>query len=219
MPRYVDASGLEITPGVLIRAYAMGVFPMADSADTQEIFWVRPERRAVIPLHGFHASRRLRRTLRRHSYQLCVDTDFAAVIHACATAPGRSETWINETIRQLYGELFEMGVCHTVEVWDDDRLVGGLYGLALGGAFFGESMFHRATDASKIALAHLVDRLNAGGFSLLDVQFMTEHLRSLGAVEISRRDYETHLAAALPRRGDFHAMESRYTRRRPEASN
>jgi leucyl/phenylalanyl-tRNA--protein transferase len=164
--------------------------------------------RGILPLDGFRISASLRKTLRQHRYSVKVDTDFDAVIEGCATAgTDRESTWINATIRKLYGQLFKRGLAHTVEVWDGAELVGGLYGLALGAAFFGESMFHRKTDASKIALAHLVERLNAGGYMLLDTQFVTDHLRSLGGVEIPRETYEVRLAEALARNGDFFAVE------------
>jgi leucyl/phenylalanyl-tRNA--protein transferase len=162
MTRPSDPFALEITPELILRAYRAGIFPMAEDAEAAELFWVSPERRGILPLDEFKASRSLRKTLRNHGFSVRVDTDFAAVIAGCASpAPGRETTWINATISEVYGELFRRGDVHTVEVWDGDTLVGGLYGLAIGGAFFGESMFHRATNASKIALAHLVARLSA----------------------------------------------------------
>ena len=195
---------VEITPEVLIKAYACGIFPMAESADDPGLYWIEPERRGVIPLDGFHVPARLARHVRADRFEVRVDQDFEAVIDACAApGPGRSKTWINPRIRNLYGELFDRGFCHTVEVYDGPALVGGLYGVRLAGAFFGESMFHRAADASKIALVHLVARLVAGGFSLLDTQFVTDHLRQFGAVEIPRRTYHRRLEAALLGRGDF----------------
>jgi leucyl/phenylalanyl-tRNA--protein transferase len=181
---------------------------MAEDAGSSDLFWVSPEMRGVIPLDGFKISKSLRKTLKTHAFRVAVDTDFDGIIEGCATAGSdRESTWINPTIRKLYGTLFKRGLCHTVEVWDGDELVGGLYGLALGAAFFGESMFHRRTDASKIALAHLVERLNAGGFRLLDTQFLTPHLASLGGIEIPREIYELRLADALAHAGDFHAWD------------
>ena len=204
-----DPFDVELTPELILRAYRAGIFPMSESEDDPEIFWVSPQMRGIIPLDGFRASKSLRKTLRTHPYSIAVDRDFPAVIEACATSGSdRESTWINATIRDLYGELFATGHCHTVEVYDGSDLVGGLYGLSIGGAFFGESMFHRRTDASKIALAHLVDRLNAGGFTLLDTQFLTDHLASLGAIEIPRAVYELRLSAALEIKGDFHAWDS-----------
>jgi leucyl/phenylalanyl-tRNA---protein transferase len=195
----------EITPQILLRAYALGLFPMAESAQAKEIFWVEPQERAVFPLDGFIVSRSLAKTLRKDVFEVRVDGDFDAVIDACAApAPGRLSTWINSEIRRLYRRLFEEGAAHTVECWREGRLVGGLYGVALGAAFFGESMFHRERDASKVALTHLVARLTEGGFRLLDTQFLTSHLASLGAVTISRERYRRLLNAALEApRGDF----------------
>jgi leucyl/phenylalanyl-tRNA--protein transferase len=198
---------LPLTPHLLLRAYAMGIFPMADSADDPRIFWVEPATRGIIPLNGLHVSRRLARTVRRRLFEIRVDSAFDEVVAACAApAPGRERTWINGTIRSLYGELHRMGFAHSVECWQEGRLVGGLYGVALGAAFFGESMFSRARDASKVALVHLVARLNTGGYRLLDTQFVTDHLRRLGAVEISRIEYLRRLDAALKTRADFHAF-------------
>ena len=208
MSKRPDPFAIELTPELIIRAYSAGIFPMAEDADSPDLFWVSPEQRGVMPLDGFHVSKSLRKTLKHHPYRVVVDTDFNAIIDGCATeGEDRDQTWINPTIRKLYGELYRRGFVHTVEVWDDSDLVGGLYGLALGAAFFGESMFHRKTDASKIALAHLVERLNAGGFRLLDTQFVTDHLRSLGGIEIPRTVYEVQLAAALARRADFYAVD------------
>jgi leucyl/phenylalanyl-tRNA---protein transferase len=193
-----------ITPQILLRAYALGLFPMAESAEDDQLFWVDPESRAIFPLDGLRVSRSLAKTVRSDKFEVCVDRDFDAVIDACAApAPGREGTWINGEIRRLYRELFKMGHVHTVECRLNGKLVGGLYGVSLRGAFFGESMFHRATDASKVALTHLVARLKAGGFTLLDTQFMTEHLASLGAVEIPRETYRELLDAALQRRADY----------------
>jgi leucyl/phenylalanyl-tRNA--protein transferase len=208
MSKKSDPFAIELTPELIIRAYRAGIFPMAEDAKATDLFWVSPEMRGILPLDGFKISKSLRKTLRRQPYAVKVDTDFEAVIEGCATAgTDRESTWINATIRKLYGQLFKRGLAHTVEVWDGSELVGGLYGLSLGAAFFGESMFHRKTDASKIALAHLIDRLNAGGYTLLDTQFVTDHLRSLGGVEIPREIYEVRLAEALARNGDFFAVE------------
>jgi|TARA_R100000365_G_C2740618_1_gene69335 leucyl/phenylalanyl-tRNA---protein transferase len=203
-----DPFDIELTPELILRAYRAGIFPMSESADDPDIFWVSPQMRGVLPLDGFRASKSLRKSMRKSGFSVVVDRDFSGVIEGCATAGSdRDSTWINPTIRSLYGELFAMGYCHTVEVYDGEALVGGLYGLAIGGAFFGESMFHRRTDASKIALAHLVDRLNAGGYALLDTQFITDHLASLGGIEIPRAIYEIRLSGALNIDGDFYAWE------------
>jgi leucyl/phenylalanyl-tRNA--protein transferase len=195
--------GPEITPGLLLRAYASGVFPMAESADAPSTFWVDPRRRGVLPLDGLHVPRSLRRAVLRGGYAIRVNAAFGAVLDACAD---REETWINPEIRRLYRQLHRMGHAHSVEVWIEGDLAGGLYGVALGAAFFGESMFTHARDASKIALVALVARLNAGGFRLLDTQFVTDHLARLGAVEISRTSYRTRLAAAIDRPADFFAL-------------
>jgi leucyl/phenylalanyl-tRNA--protein transferase len=202
-----DSTSSDITPEVLLRAYACGIFPMAENADDPTIFWVEPERRGIIPLRGLHISARLARTVRSDRFRVTVNTAFRQVIGGCAAPqPGREDTWINRRIRDLYTALHEMGHCHSVEVWDHDDLAGGLYGVSLGGAFFGESMFHRARDASKVALVHLVARLVAGGFTLLDTQFVTEHLRSLGAVEVPRARYRTLLDDALTGTGNFESL-------------
>jgi leucyl/phenylalanyl-tRNA--protein transferase len=193
-----DSTASEITPEVLLRAYACGIFPMAESADDPTLFWVEPEMRGVIPLDGFRISSRLARTVRSDTFTVTVDTAFKAVIAGCATpGEGREDTWINNRIRDLYGGLHSLGHCHSVEVWQNGDLAGGLYGVNLGRAFFGESMFHRARDASKVALVHLVARLIAGGFELLDTQYVTEHLKSFGAVEIPRRRYTVLLEQAI----------------------
>ena len=208
MTRKPDPFAVELTPELILRAYQAGIFPMAESVDDPEIFWVSPEMRGILPLDGFLVSRSLAKTLRRRDFEIRVDHDFDAVVDACAApAAGREDTWINPTIRRLYRALFDNGHCHTVEVYREGALVGGLYGLSIGGAFFGESMFHRATDMSKVALFHLVERLNAGGYALLDTQFLTDHLASLGGIEIPRARYETLLAGALPLAGDFFALE------------
>ena len=205
-----DPFELEITPDLIIRAYRAGIFPMAEHAEDEDVFWVSPERRGILPLDVFHVSRSLRKAIRRDDHEVRIDTDFDAVISACASVGAdRDSTWINGTIRAVYGELFRRGICHTVEIWSGDELIGGLYGLAIGAAFFGESMFHRRTDASKIALVHLVRRLTAGGFMLLDTQFLTEHLRSLGGIEVKRETYEMLLAGALAHQADFHAIDRR----------
>jgi len=203
-----DPFGLELTADLIVRAYKAGIFPMAEDASSPDLFWVSPEQRGIIPLDGFKLSRSMRKVMRTHPYSIRVDTDFAATIEGCATSgTDRDSTWINATIRELYGELFERGICHTVEVWDGPEIVGGLYGLAIGGAFFGESMFHRKTNASKIALAHLVERLIAGGFLLLDTQFLTDHLKSMGGIEIPRETYERMLAEALTVSSKFRALD------------
>lgn len=196
---------VEITPEVLLKAYACGIFPMAESADDPGLYWIEPERRGIIPLDSFRVSARLARTVRSDKFEIRVDHDFEGVIDGCAEPQyGREKTWINERIRKLYGELFARGRCHTVEAWRDGRLVGGLYGVRLGGAFFGESMFHRERDASKVALVHLVGRLIAGGFRLLDTQFVTSHLSTFGAIEVSRRQYHRLLDHALQVEADFY---------------
>ncbi len=196
---------LEITPQVLLKAYAVGIFPMAESADDPGLYWIEPESRGIMPLDGFHLPRRLRRTVAQRTYEVRIDHDFEAVIAACAApAEGRPKTWINDRIRRLYGDLYALGYCHTVETWKDGRLVGGLYGIALGAAFFGESMFSRERDASKVALVHLVARLKAGGFRLLDAQFTTNHLKQFGAVEIDRQRYHRLLERALSAEADFY---------------
>jgi leucyl/phenylalanyl-tRNA--protein transferase len=198
----------EITPEVLLKAYAVGIFPMAESADDPGLFWLEPERRGVLPLEAFHVPRRLARTVRQARFEIRVDTAFEAVVAACAEpAPGRSATWINARIRELYLALHRRGDAHSVECWRGGELVGGLYGVSLGAAFFGESMFHRATDASKVALVHLVERLRAGGYQLLDAQFVTDHLAGFGAVELSRKAYQALLARTVTARADFFAID------------
>lgn len=200
---------IEITPELIVRAYRAGIFPMSEDAEDEDLFWVSPEMRGIIPLDGFHLSTSLRKAIRKSGFTVKVDSDFEAIIESCATVgEDRDTTWINRTIRAVYGELFRRGVAHTVEVWDGAELVGGLYGLAIGAAFFGESMFHRKTNASKMAMAHLVERLNAGGFLLLDTQFVTPHLASLGGIEIAREDYEERLAEALLYDGDWSAWDA-----------
>jgi len=202
-----DTASSEITPSVLLRAYACGIFPMSESADDPTIFWVEPEHRGIIPFEGFRVSSRLARTVRSDAFRVTINTAFKRTIAGCAAPqPGRDETWINARIRDLYTSLHQIGHCHSVEAWHDDQLVGGLYGVSLGRAFFGESMFHTERDASKVALVHLVARLIAGGFVLLDTQFVTDHLRTFGAVEVSRRRYRTMLDEAVTGDGDFFAL-------------
>ncbi len=194
-----------ITPQILLKAYAAGVFPMAESATDPALYWVEPEERGIIPLDGLIVSRSLRKVVRRRRYEIRIDTRFDEVMQLCAQRTNdRKETWINDRIFRLYGELHRMGHCHCVEAWQDGKLVGGLYGLRMGAAFFGESMFSRATDASKVALVHLVARLNAGGFRLLDAQFMNPHLETLGAVPIKKSDYLKLLQPAIATAADFY---------------
>jgi leucyl/phenylalanyl-tRNA--protein transferase len=196
----------------MLRAYAAGIFPMAETADDPGLFWVEPEWRGIIPLDGFHLSSRLARTVRSDRFEVRVDSDFAAVIAACAEErPDRPETWINTRIREIFGELFTLGHAHTVECWRDGRLVGGLYGLSLGAAFFGESMFHRETDASKVALVHLVARLRHGRYRLLDTQFQTGHLAQFGTIEIPRDAYRLRLEDALQQQGNWFAWPAAAT--------
>ena len=202
-----ENSFVEITPEVLLKAYACGIFPMAESAEDPALYWIEPDMRGIIPLDGFHIPARLARTVRTTSFTVRIDRDFDGVIDGCAEPkPDRMRTWINTRIRRIYRALFDRGHCHTVEVYDGDTLVGGLYGVSLGCAFFGESMFHRARDASKIALVHLVARLKAGGYRLLDTQFVTEHLRSFGAVEVPKRRYHRVLDEAVVGQADFAAL-------------
>ena len=195
---------IEITPQVLLKAYSCGIFPMAESADDPALYWIEPQHRGILPLTSIHVPRRLARTVRNETYRVSIDTDYDGVIEGCAAErAGRRSTWINSRIRLLYQELFRLGHCHTVEVWDGERLVGGLYGVALGGAFFGESMFSYARDASKVALVHLAGRLLAGGFTLLDTQFVTDHLRQFGTVEVDRDEFHRQLDGALKHAADF----------------
>jgi leucyl/phenylalanyl-tRNA--protein transferase len=198
---------IEITPEVVLKAYACGIFPMAESAEDPALYWIEPEMRGVIPLDRFHVPARLARTVRSDRFTVSVDRDFDAVMEGCAEPrEGRPRTWINTRIRKLYRKLYERRFCHSVEVYDADTLVGGLYGVTLGRAFFGESMFHLARDASKVALVHLAARLRAGRFRLLDTQFVTDHLRTFGATEVPRRQYQRLLQAALIGEGDFMAL-------------
>ncbi len=198
---------IEITPQVLLKAYACGIFPMAESADDPALYWIEPQQRGILKLDQLHVPRRLARTVRQGVYDVRIDTDFEGVISGCAASrAGRRTTWINPKIRGLYRSLFESGYCHTVETWQGGRLVGGLYGVALNGAFFGESMFSTARDASKVALVHLCARLIEGRFSLLDTQFVTEHLRQFGTQEIDRAEFHALLERALGHEADFMAL-------------
>ncbi len=193
-------SAPTLTADLLLQAYQVGVFPMSEGRDDPEVFWVDPRMRGVFPLDGFRISRSLARRMRQTNFTVTYDQAFADVVRGCAD---RDETWINSTIFDLYCSLHESGFAHSIEVWDEERLVGGVYGVTIGAAFFGESMFSRATDASKIALAYLVDRLRLAGFQLFDTQFITPHLASLGAVEISRAHYHAMLAQALEHHASF----------------
>jgi leucyl/phenylalanyl-tRNA--protein transferase len=189
---------MMIDPAILLQAYSIGVFPMADDRDAAEVYWVEPKQRAILPLDGFHLSRSLAKTIRRDPFRVTANRAFPDLLALCAqAAPDRPSTWINREIESAYRHLHAIGYAHSVEVWEGEQLVGGLYGVALGRAFFGESMVSRRTDASKVALAWLVARLRFGGFTLLDCQFMTDHLHSMGAVEISQRDYLQLLGAAV----------------------
>jgi leucyl/phenylalanyl-tRNA--protein transferase len=192
----------ELTADILLRAYSIGVFPMAESRDAKGLFWVEPQERGIFPLDGLIVSRSLAKTVRSDRFRVVANRAFEAVVRACAE---REKTWINDEIVRLYSELHAAGHAHSLEAYEDGALVGGLYGVSLRGVFFGESMFHRARDASKAALVHLVARLRAGGFRLLDAQFLTEHLASLGAVEIPREAFRLRLAAALEIEADFGA--------------
>ncbi|MDA5193531.1 leucyl/phenylalanyl-tRNA--protein transferase [Govanella unica] len=197
----------EITADLLLHAYARGYFPMAETAQSPELYWIDPEQRGILPLDQFHIPKRLVRTVLSDCYRVTHDRAFRAVMEACAaSAKGRENTWINAAILEIYCNLHDMGYAHSIEVWDGDRLVGGLYGVALGAAFFGESMFHSERDASKVALVHLVARLKCGGFRLLDTQFVTEHLKQFGTREISRADYKKLLETALQSKGIFSAL-------------
>jgi len=194
----------RLTPELLLHAYAAGVFPMAESADAQELLWFDPQMRGILPLDRFHVPRRLRKTLRQMPFEVNVNRDFRAVMIACGeSTPERPNTWINGEILEAYCRLHAMGHAHSVECRQEGRLVGGLYGVSLGGAFFGESMFSRTADASKVALVHLVARLVAGGYTLLDTQFVTTHLAQFGAMEVPRRDYRLLLGRALRQRASF----------------
>ncbi|WP_018687702.1 leucyl/phenylalanyl-tRNA--protein transferase [Ahrensia kielensis] len=199
-----DEHDTFITPQILLKAYSLGLFPMAEKADDPTIFWVEPELRGVMPLDAFHIPRSLKKEVRRGTYDITFNQAFDTVVKACAApAPGREETWINDPIRLLYNELHEIGHAHSVEAWYEDQIVGGLYGVSLGRAFFGESMFSRRTNASKVALVHLVERLKERGFVLLDTQFTNEHLTQFGTIEIPRAEYEILLEAALEETAKF----------------
>ncbi|GAB5390076.1 MAG: leucyl/phenylalanyl-tRNA--protein transferase [Alphaproteobacteria bacterium] len=200
---------MELTTDLMLRAYAAGIFPMAESAAGTDLFWFDPETRGILPLEEFYVPRRLRKTVRKSPYRITCDTGFAEVVKGCASPRASSDqTWINHEIRRVYTRLFVEGYGHSVEAWDEDgELVGGLYGVAIGGAFFGESMFTRKRDASKVCLVHLVARLRAGGFTLLDTQFVTDHLRQFGAIEVTRQVYRKRLSNALLKRGHFYSPE------------
>ncbi len=198
-----------ITPQILLKAYAAGIFPMAESADDPSLYWIDPDQRGIIPLDNFHLSKRLKRTILSEPFKMTADTAFTETLNACAEErPDRQTTWINDRIKALYSQLFRMGFCHSVECWKDGALVGGLYGVSIGGAFFGESMFSRERDASKVALVYLVARLNAGGYRLLDTQFVTDHLSTFGALEVERDEYHQLLEGALGVEGEFGALSS-----------
>ena len=199
---------VKITPQLLLQAYAAGIFPMSEGRDDPNLFWVEPKRRGIIPLDGFHISRSLARKIRQNPFEIRINSNFVGVVAACAD---RDETWINAEITALYSALHEEGFAHSLELWQGRDLVGGVYGVALGAAFFGESMFSRERDASKIALTYVVARLNAGGFTLFDVQFTTPHLIGLGAIEITRIDYRKRLDAALEKQADFLAAGALFT--------
>lgn len=200
---------LTLTPALLIRAYAAGVFPMAEQRDSDEVFWVEPRRRGILPLDGVHVPRSLAKVVRQDRYTVTVNRCFREVMLACAEPkPGREQTWINDSILDAYTALHEKGFAHSVETWHENQLVGGLYGVSLGTAFFGESMFSRATDASKVALVHLVARLKAGKYTLLDTQFLTSHLAQFGTIEISRNEYRQRLRAALETEANFFAIDT-----------
>lgn len=203
---------IDITADLLLKAYACGIFPMAESAGDPSLYWIEPELRGILPLDGVTVPKRLARTIRQDRFEIRVDSDFEGVIAGCAASrPGRRSTWINARIRELYGELFERGYCHTVEAWRDGRLVGGLYGVHLGSAFFGESMFSLERDASKAALVHLAARLIYGGFTLLDTQFVTDHLRQFGAIEVRRHAFQALLRTAIQGRSGFHELPAGFS--------
>lgn len=194
----LDDIMIEITPQVLLKAYACGIFPMAESADDPALYWIEPKHRGILPLDRVHVPKRLARTIRQAPFEIRIDHDFEAVIEGCAEpSAGRYSTWINDRIRSLYADLFALGHCHTVEVWQGEELVGGLYGVHLGRAFFGESMFSRVRDASKVALVYLVARLRFGGFTLLDTQFVTDHLAKFGTIWVGRSEFQKLLEASL----------------------
>ncbi len=202
-----DDIAIEITPQVLLKAYSCGIFPMAESAEDTALYWIEPQSRGVLPLDAVHVPRRLARSIRSGQYQIRINSDFNGVIDGCAASrPGRRSTWINARIRQLYGALYRQGHCHTVETWLDGRLIGGLYGVALGKAFFGESMFSTERDASKVALVYLVARLIHGGFTLLDTQFVTEHLRQFGTIDLEKDAFHKELSLAVAGRAAYLAL-------------
>ncbi len=198
---------IELTPELVIRAYEAGIFPMSEDEHSSGVFWVSPDKRGIIPLENFHISKSLLKEIKKNKYQIRIDNDFDAIIHGCANfGTERKTTWINSDIINVYRQLFKQKICHTIEVWDKNQLIGGLYGLALNGAFFGESMFHTVSNASKIALFCLIKRLQFGGYSLLDTQFITPHLASLGAIEIEREEYETLLFQSQHIKADFYRL-------------
>jgi len=198
---------IEITPQVLLKAYTCGIFPMAESADDPALYWIEPQQRGILPLDRVHVPKRLARTIRQGIFEIRIDTDFEGVLDGCAASrAGRRTTWINRKIRALYRDLYDAGYCHTVEAWSGRQLVGGLYGVALHGAYFGESMFSVERDASKVALVYLCARLIRGGFSLLDTQFVTDHLRQFGTIEIERDQFHGRLERALAHEATFHAL-------------
>ncbi|MEH6524979.1 MAG: leucyl/phenylalanyl-tRNA--protein transferase [Sneathiella sp.] len=198
---------MPLTADIILNAYANGIFPMSDARDDPELFWVDPERRGIFPLEAFHVPKSLAKTIRRAPFKITVDQDFGQVMRECAAATtDRDSTWINQTILDLYAELHGRGFAHSIECWHDGKLAGGLYGISLAGVFCGESMFTRVTDASKIALTYLVARLKHGGFTLLDAQFMTDHLAKFGAIEIDREDYHRRLDKALKVKSNFYSL-------------
>lgn len=200
---------MEITPDILLRAYALGVFPMAESSDDPDLYWVDPDQRGILPLDGFHLPKRLARTIRQDRFRTTINRDFDGTIRACAAnRPDRPSTWINDQILTLYGELHRRGQAHSVECWREGKFVGGLYGVSLGGAFFGESMVSFERDASKVALVHLVARLRVGGFVLLDTQFVTKHLARFGTIEVPRDQYHDLLSEALTAKADFYRLSA-----------
>ena len=210
---------IELSPELVLKAYACGVFPMAERKDYPSVFWVDPDFRGVIPLDEFHLPRRLARTVRSGKFQISVDQAFDQVIRKCAERTiQRVESWINGDIVEVYNELHRMGNAHSVECWRGDELVGGLYGVSLGAAFFGESMFSRERDASKVGLVHLVERLRAGGYTLLDTQFVTAHLTGFGAIELPRGTYLEQLRAALERQATFYPFDSEFSSRLAQSS-
>ncbi len=197
----------KLTPELLLHAYALGIFPMGESREDPDLYWVDPEARGILPLDSVHVPRRLARTVRSDAFVIRINTAFEAVIRACSEPrPGHPDSWINDSIIDLYASLFRRGHCHSVECWRDGKLAGGLYGVHLGAAFFGESMFSRERDASKVALVHLVARLRAGGFRLLDTQFITQHLSQFGVIEIPREEYHRILKLAINSSGDFYSL-------------